>query len=80
MLSLYDLSKALRDAGLGLSEPELRSLFSSYEVDRTGLTEYEHILADIIGTLPPNRQQLVDAAFNRLDADGDRLLTFSELQ
>jgi Ca2+-binding EF-hand superfamily protein len=69
-LTLYEFSKAMRDGGLSLSEPELRALFGAFDHNNSGYIPYHAVLAGVRGHMDGSREALVANAFKRMDNDG----------
>ena len=70
-LSYSEFKKGLTESGLGLPEPDMRSLFSHFDRDGSGSVDFEEFIQGVRDPLNERRRNLVGLAFNQLDKDGN---------
>lgn len=58
-LDLYEFTKAVKDYMLGFSDPEIKTLYSYFDVDRSGSVDYDEFLRVLRGPMNPSRKKLV---------------------
>jgi len=68
-LDKYEFTKAMQDFMLGFSESEIAGLFRFFDIDHSGLIEYDEFLRTIRGPMNAARTAYVVKAFNKLDKD-----------
>ena len=79
-LNLPEFSKAMRDFRVDLSERELQLLFNYIDRNRSGEVDYEEFLRSVRGPMNPFRVQLVNRAFDKLDADRSGLIDITDIR
>lgn len=62
-LDKYEFTKAMQDFMLGFSEGEIATLFRTFDMDNSGLVDYDEFVTVIRGPMSPYRRQIVDRAF-----------------
>lgn len=58
-LDKFEFSKAMQDYMLGFSEGEISKLFTHFDIDRSGLIEYDEFLRVIRGPMSAARKRIV---------------------
>lgn len=79
-LDKFEFSKAMQDYMLGFSEGEIQTLFSHFDVDRSGLIEYDEFLRAIRGPMNPARKAIVLRAFAAMDKDGSGMIDINDIR
>lgn len=79
-LDKFEFSKAMHDYMLGFSEGEITKLFSHFDLDRSGLIEYDEFLRVIRGPMSAARKRIVAQAFNCLDKDGSGEVDINDIR
>jgi len=78
-LDKYEFTKAMQDYMLGFSDQEIGILFKSFDLDRSGLIEYDEFLRVIRGPMNANRKAYVAKAFAKLDRDGNGYVDINDI-
>ena len=79
-LDLPELTKAIKDFKVDLTNNEIKILFNLVDVDGSGEVSYDEFLRQIRGDMPPNRRKLVDQAFSKLDHDKSGVVDMNEIK
>lgn len=79
-LDKFEFSKAMSDYMLGFSEGEIQTLFSHFDVDRSGLIEYDEFLRAIRGPMNAARKAIVMKAFAKMDSDGSGMIDINDIR
>ena len=79
-LDLPELTKAIKDFKVDLSNNEIKILFNLVDIDGSGEVSYDEFLRQIKGDMPPQRKKLVDQAFNKLDTDKSGVVDLNEIK
>ena len=58
-LDIYEFTKAMKDYMLGFNDSEIKSLFSYFDVDRSGSVDYDEFIRSLRGPMNPMRKKLV---------------------
>ena len=58
-LDTYEFNKAMKDYMLGFSDPELKTLFAYFDIDRGGSVDYDEFIRALRGPMNPARKKLV---------------------
>ncbi|CAM9380713.1 unnamed protein product, partial [Ectocarpus sp. 12 AP-2014] len=74
-----DLRRALREANLPLTEPDIRRIFSHFEMGQSGVMNLGALMDRLSGCMGNGRVVLVDEAFDRLDTSGQGHLTLDKV-
>lgn len=64
---------------LGFSDAEIGILFKAFDLDRSGLIEYDEFLRVIRGPMNANRTKWVDKAFAKMDKDGNGYIDINDI-
>jgi len=78
-LNLQEFKKAMQELGLGLTDQEMRLLFTFFDSDGSGSVDYEEFLRGLRGPMNERRLALVRTAFTRLDKNGNGIVEPEEL-
>ena len=65
---------------LGFSDGEIAMLFRSFDLDRSGLIEYDEFLRVIRGPMNAGRVAIVDKAFSKFDKDGNGYIDINDIR
>jgi Ca2+-binding EF-hand superfamily protein len=79
-LNKYEFGKAINDYMLGFTAAETSSLFSYFDVDGSGIIDYNEFLRAIRGPLNQNRKKIVAQAFKKLDKDGSGYIELNDIK
>lgn len=79
-LDLPELTKAIRDFKVDLSQNEIKILFNLCDVDQSGEVSYDEFLREIRGDMNNFRKNLVQQAFNKLDSDKSGAVEIDEIK
>lgn len=79
-LDKFEFSKAMQDYMLGFSEGEIQTLFAHFDIDRSGLIEYDEFLRAIRGPMNANRKAIVMRAFAVMDKDGSGMIDINDIR
>ena len=79
-LDLPELTKAIRDFKVDLSQNEIRILFNLCDVDQSGEVSYDEFLREIRGDMNDFRKRLVSQAFSKLDLDNSGAVEMDEIK
>jgi Ca2+-binding EF-hand superfamily protein len=79
-LDKYEFTKALQDYMLGFSDGEISALFRTFDLDRSGLVEYDEFLRVIRGPMNAARSAWVSKAFAKLDRDGNGYVDINDIR
>lgn len=79
-LDKYEFTKAMTDYMLGFSESEIAALFRTFDLDRSGLVDYDEFLRVLRGPMNANRSAWVSKAFAKLDKDGNGYVDISDIR
>ena len=79
-LDKYEFTKAMQDYMLGFSEGEIACLFRTFDLDGSGLVEYDEFLRVIRGPMNANRRSWVEKAFAKLDSDHSGYVDINDIR
>jgi Ca2+-binding EF-hand superfamily protein len=79
-LDKYEFTKAMQDYMLGFNEGELATLFRVFDIDRSGLIEYDEFLRTIRGPMNDYRKTITAKAFAKLDRDGNGYVDINDIR
>jgi len=79
-LDKYEFTKAMTDYMLGFTEGEIQKLFVFFDVDRSGVIEFDEFVRAIRGPMNPNRKKIVAQCFKKLDKDGNGWIDLSDIR
>lgn len=79
-LSEAEFVKACRDFKIGISEDNIPILFNAFDTNRDGTLNIDEFLMAIRGGLNANREKLVEAAFHKIDRDGNGTLEPNDIR
>ncbi len=79
-LDKFEFNKAMQDYMLGFSEGEISKLFNHFDLDRSGLVEYDEFLRVIRGPMSAARKRIVAQAFKCLDKDGSGEVDINDIR
>lgn len=78
-LDKYEFTKAMQDYMLGFNDAEIALLFKAFDLDKSGLIEYDEFLRVIRGPMNAARTKWVDKAFAKLDKDGNGYVDINDI-
>jgi Ca2+-binding EF-hand superfamily protein len=76
-LNLTEFRKSLRDHRIDVTDSEIDMVFQYFDRDVTGLVDLWGIMYVFKGELGPQRQQLVEQVFQKIDSDNDQVVTIA---
>lgn len=79
-LNQEELTEALNNFGLELSEDEVTEIFSSMDEDGTGSVNYDEFLDKLRPELTEDRTAIVLEAYDKLDQSGDGMVTLEDVK
>lgn len=79
-LDKFEFNKAMQDYMLGFSEGEIAKLFTTFDLDRSGLIEYDEFLRVIRGPMNNARKAIVKRAFDVMDKDGSGQIDIDDIR
>ena len=79
-LDTYEFNKAMKDYMLGFNDSELRTLFSYFDIDRSGTIDYDEFIRSIKGPMNQNRKRFVGQAYNKLDKDKNGYIDINDIK
>ncbi|CAM9395475.1 unnamed protein product [Scytosiphon promiscuus] len=78
-VKLAAFKKAVSGAARGLKEAEMRIIFQHFDEGGDGEVAYEQFLRHVRETLPEGRLALANKVFDRMDADGNGLVSVDDV-
>ena len=78
-LDKYEFTKAMQDYMLGFTDSEISILFKAFDLDGSGLIEYDEFLRVIRGPMNDYRTKYVDKAFAKMDRDGNGYIDINDI-
>ena len=78
-LNMAEFKKAMKEMNMGLSDKELRVLFTHFDADNGGSINFEEFIQGVRDPLSDRRRALVDMAFAKLDKDGSGNIDAEEI-
>ena len=78
-LNMSEFKKAMIEMNMGLTDKEIRALFTSFDGDHSGSINYEEFVQGVRDPLSDRRRALVDMAFAKLDKDGSGTIDPEEI-
>ncbi len=79
-LDTHEFTKAMKELRIGLSDSDIERLFNLFDMNRDGQISYAEFLRIVTGEMNETRKQLVEAAFKKLDKNGDGVITVDDLK
>lgn len=79
-LDKYEFSKACSDYMLGFTEGEMQKLFAYFDVDHSGLIDFDEFVRAIRGPMNQHRQKIVMQAYKKLDKDGNGWIDINDVK
>ena len=70
----------LNECGCQLTKSETDCLLAFLDTDGDGTVNFDEFLCGVRGKLNPARQEVVDLAFDKFDADGSGCITAADLR
>ena len=79
-LCLSEFKKCMTEYRLGMSDDEIERLYKLFDIDNNESVSYDEFLRGVVGTMNQQRQQIVQRAFQKLDADLSGNITLSDVK
>ena len=79
-LQKSEFTKALKQANLNLSDPEIEELFKEFDINNSNSISYDEFMNMIVPDLNERRKNVVIAAFNKIDLDKSGIIELNELK
>ncbi|XP_063681109.1 calcyphosin-like protein isoform X2 [Bolinopsis microptera] len=79
-LDMSEFKKGISDYGLVLENEEIKDLFTTIDMDRSGYIDFDEFLRHLRPPMNKGRRELVLKAFNKLDKTGDGVITVDDLK
>lgn len=79
-LDIYEFTKAMKDYMLGFSDSEIKTLYSYFDVDRSGGVDYDEFIRILRGPMNPARKKIVAQAYNKLDKDRSGYIDINDIK
>ncbi len=70
----------MKELRIGVGEEETKRLFSMFDINHDGSISYNEFLKIVMGDMNETRRQVVEAAFKKLDKNGDNVITLDEVK
>ena len=78
-LDLAEFKKGMKEMDLGLTDSELRMVFSYFDTDGNGSINFEEFIQGVRDPLTERRLRLVEQAFSKIDLDGNGYVDAQEI-
>lgn len=79
-LDMGEFKEGITDYGLVLENEEIKDLFTTIDMDRSGYIDFDEFLRHLRPPMNKSRRELVLKAFNKLDKTGDGVITVDDLK
>ena len=79
-LQNQEFTKALKQANLNLTDPEIQELFKELDINNSNSINYDEFMNLIVPNLNERRKNVVIAAFNKIDLDKSGIIELNELK
>ena len=79
-ISLYEFSKACKDFKVGINEENVPLIFDIFDVNRDGTLNIDEFIRAIRGDMNDYRRSLVEAAFNKIDRNGNGVIEIDDIK
>lgn len=79
-LEAQEFAKGMKELRVGLNDEDIKRLFSMFDINHDGTISYNEFLKILMGEMNEFRTQVVDAAFKKLDKNGDGVITMDDLK
>lgn len=79
-LCFSEFEKGVRDYGLDVGKDDLTSLFKAFDRNKNNQIEFLELLAKLQPDMSKKRKEVVNEAFNVLDANKDGVLEMEDLK
>ena len=70
----------MKELRVGLTDTDIQRLFSLFDLDHDGKISYAEFVRIVSGEMNEARKQIVDAAFKKLDTNGDGVITIDDIK
>lgn len=75
-----EFSKLCKDYRIPLSDKDVKSLFKTFDVDKSGSISYDEFLKGVVGNMKKNREAIVRQAFKKLDKNGNGVVELDDIR
>lgn len=79
-LDAQEFSKAMKELRFGISEEDIARLFSMFDMNHDGTISYNEFMRMVAGEMNETRKLIVEAAFKKLDKNGDGVVNIDDLK
>jgi len=79
-ISYSEFRKALNDYKMGLTDDQMKQLFSYMDLNGNGVVEIDELVRVLQGEMNEFRTNIVSQAFKKLDKTGDGILTINDIK
>lgn len=79
-LDLYEFKKGIKDFQVDIPESDMDNLFKAFDLNGNGDIEFDEFIRVVVGPLNQFRTQLVRKAFQKIDYNGDGVLTLEDIK
>ncbi|XP_023224202.1 calcyphosin-like protein [Centruroides vittatus] len=79
-LDREELQQGMEDYGMSLDAEEVEEIFTEFDQDETGTIYFEEFLKGLRPPMSDTRIDMINQAFDKMDASGEGLITISDLK
>lgn len=79
-LDTQEFTKAMKELRIGLQDSDIARLFALFDINHDGTISYAEFMKIVAGEMNEARQQVIEAAFKKLDKTGDGIVTIEDLR
>jgi Ca2+-binding EF-hand superfamily protein len=79
-LDAEELSYLIKDYRMGLTDEEIKTVFSFFDRNGTGMIDYDEFLRGIIGEMNDYRKSIVKKVFSKLDKNQNGVVEISDIR
>lgn len=77
---MNEFRKALKDFRVPLQEQDIQAVFNTFDRDGNGSIDYDEFVRGVRGPMNQFRQNIVKAAFRKIDKDNSGILELNDIQ
>jgi Ca2+-binding EF-hand superfamily protein len=79
-LDMYEFKKGLRDFAVDMEAVDVENLFKAFDMNGNGDIDFDEFIRVVVGPMNQFRTQLVRKAFQKIDFNGDGVLTVVDIK
>lgn len=79
-IDISEFSKLCKDYRIAISDKEIKSLFKTFDVDKSGSISYDEFLKGVVGDMNKKREAFVRQAFKKLDRNGNGTVELDDIR